>query len=291
MEQKDYLNDPFGLNKEKDTPAWDEQSKQLIDEKRHWYYDFFGNKLSLVLTIIFIVSLVVAIYNYTDTLIIDFRDPTTSYGFAVITYLINVGLSVILPYGIYLVYTASKQKDQFKFTKGLDVLMLDIKIMRVVMAIASIILFVSSVMLMRFGVGGLILLVAGVLLFFLIFVILKIFADFIVELKQSFLDVRRLAPSSKAIKTYIIIVLVLDIVLLISVYLFLETLLNYLGVDLLLAGFSIGLIRLQLVFAFFILLAQIGFFLYYVIKYEAYFTEINQQLRQKIETELDREIL
>ncbi len=284
------LNDPFYTNKQSETPEGNELYQHLIEEKRSWFYEFFSNKLSLVLVIIFGLALIVSLYNYTDTLLIELRDPTSSNAFAVINFLINVVISVILPYGIYLIYMASRRQSQIQFSKGLNVLMLDLKIKRIILFFASVALLVLSLMLMRFGFGGILLLLFGGLLFWLLFVIIKIFTDFVSGLKQSFYDVRTLAPSSTAIKTYITIILVLNVIFILAVFLLLEFLVNSLELDELLTGVSMAVIRLQLAISFFILLAQVGYFLFYTIKYESYFSDINDVLRRKIDNELDREI-
>lgn len=187
---------------------FDAIEQSLLKEKREKYYEFFSASLSLIVVILFWLSFIFSVYNALSAFGTN-DESAFSNGLSLI---LEVALGIIIPIAAYKLYRGSKNKNVVEINSGFDWIIMYLKIIKVILIIASII-FAGIALLSVFIAPQIIIalmIVAGIVA--LAFYIITIFKEFFINLKTAFNSEKRYIPSAQKIKTYLIVILVLTII-------------------------------------------------------------------------------
>lgn len=209
----------------------------------------------------------------------------TELGGGVFSTIIQIIISLIIPYGFFLIYTGSKSKDKNKVANGAKYTKVYFQIQKIILIIAAVIFGLGMLfaLLAAPGVALISLLIFGGI-FFVLFKIYNMFIEFFSNLSLTALGKYRPVPLALNIKTVFVVLLVLNIIgLVIGIGViaifsaqtaYFPEISDYID----LPGFFKELIPIILV-GVVISLGSSIFYIYYIDKYNKHFNEFNHYVR------------
>lgn len=206
----DHFDDVF--NKVTKTPqtANNDETNQLLGEKRNQLFMHFSNTKSTILLIVYLISFLATVYN---TVSGWFGQAASPGMFSVVLDLCVVAFTFMFPYALFQMVRASKSLDPKGFDQGASLAGKYFKIIKYLIFVVGAIVgfFLLFLIFVNFGTALLSILIGG-LAFALAYFTNKAFLDFFTNLKQSFNHYTQRIPSTKDIVKFLIISIVLMII-------------------------------------------------------------------------------